>query len=236
MVWPPGSTGAGLADFLLGDVQTWSATNQSVSYARLKSPQLFVQDDYKVKPNLTINLGLRYTATTGFTEIHNSIGGFDPNIPLVYPCPSTQFTDCSFSGQLGSMWFGGQDNRNSLQKPIYNIFLPRVGFAWQILPNTVVRGGFGMYSYNFSQDDYGNGMGAGSLSTSTGSASDPNAGTGPKPLIYLNSPASVANSVLNYVVGSPSARSLTRTSTWPLRRIKPMFPIMFRRAVSTNGS
>jgi hypothetical protein len=64
-----------------------------------------------------------------------------------------------------------------------------------------------MYSYNFSQDVYGGGLGAGSIFTSTGSASDPNAGTGPKPLIYLSSPASVANSVLNYVVGSPQART-----------------------------
>jgi hypothetical protein len=200
-------TGTGLADFLLGDVQSWSATNQAVSYARLKSPQLFVQDDFKVKPNLTINLGLRYTATTGFTEIHNSIGGFDPNKTLTYPCPSAQFTDCSYEGSLGSMWFAGQDNRNSAQKPIYNIFLPRVGFAWMFMPNTVLRGGFGMYSYNFSQDDYGGGIGAGSLATSTGSASDPFAGTGPNPLISLSSPASVANSVLNYVVGSPNART-----------------------------
>ena len=200
-------TGSSLADFLLGDVQSWSATNQAVSYARLKSPQLFVQDDYKVKPNLTINLGLRYTATTGFTEIHNSIGGFDPNIPLTYPCPSPQFSNCAFEGQLGSMWFAGQDNRNSSQKPIYNIFLPRVGFAWTFMPNTVLRGGFGMYSYNFSQDDYGAGIGAGSLATNSGSATDPNHGTGPTPLIFLSSPASVANSVLNYVVGSPNSRT-----------------------------
>jgi hypothetical protein len=201
-----GTTGAGLADFLLGDVQTWSATNQAVSYARLKSPQLFVQDDYKVKSNLTINLGLRYTATTGFTEIHNSIGGFDPNIPLTYPCPTATVTNCSYEGSLGSMWFAGQNNRTSSQKPIYDIFLPRVGFAWSFMPNTVLRGGFGMYSYNFSQDDYGAGIGAGSLYTNTGSASDPNAGTGPAPLIYLSSSAAAANSVLNYVIGSPSAR------------------------------
>src|SRR5271155_5088805 len=202
-----GTTGTGFADFLLGDVQSWSATNQAVSYARLKSPQLFVQDDYKVKPNLPINLGLRYTATTGFTEIHNSLGGFDPNIPLTYPCPSAQFTNCSFEGSLGSMWFAPQDSRNSSQQPIYNIFLPRVGAAWSFMPNTVLRGGFGMYSYNFSQDVYGAGIGAGSLSTSTGSASDPLAGTGPTPLIYLSSPLSVANSVLNYVVGSPTSRT-----------------------------
>ena len=202
----PGSTGTGLADFLLGDVQSWSATNQAVSYARLKSPQLFIQDDYKLKPNLTINLGLRYTATTGFTEIHNAIGGFDPTKPLAYPCPSAQFTNCSFEGDPGSMWFAGQDNRSSSQKPIYNIFLPRVGFAWTFMHNTVLRGGFGMYSYNFSQDVYGAGIGSGSIATNSGSATDPFQGTGPNPLIYLSSSSSVADSVLNYVVGSPQAR------------------------------
>jgi hypothetical protein len=201
-----GTTGTGLADFLLGEVQQWSATNQAVSYARLKSPQLFVQDDFKVKSNLTINLGLRYTATTGFTEIHNSIGGFDPNLTLNYPCPTATVTNCSYNGSLGSMWFAGQDNRTSAQKPIYDIFLPRVGFAWSFMPNTVLRAGFGMYSYNFSQDVYGAGIGAGSVYTSTGNASDKNQGTGPNPLIFLSSPASVANSVLNYVVGSPQSR------------------------------
>ncbi len=177
-----GGGGAGLADFLLGDVQNWSATNQAVSYARLKSPQFFVQDDFKVRPNLTVNLGLRYVATTGFSEIHNSIGGFDPNVPLVYPCPSAQFTDCSHEGSLGSMWFAGQDNRTSSQKPIYNIFLPRVGFAWSFMNNTVLRGGFGMYSYNFSQDVYGGGIGAGSVNTNSGNYNDVNAGTGQAPL------------------------------------------------------
>jgi hypothetical protein len=201
-----GTTGAGLADFLLGDVQQWSATNQAVSYARLKSPQLFVQDDFKLKPNFTLNLGLRYVATTGFSEINNAIGGFDPNITLTYPCPTALFTDCSHEGSLGSMWFAGQDNRNTLEKPIYNIFLPRVGFAWSFMPNTVLRGGFGMYSYNFSQDSYGQGLGSGSVNTSTGNATDVNQGTGPNPLIALSSPASVADSVLGYVVGSPSAR------------------------------
>lgn len=200
-----GGGGAGLADFLLGDVQNWSATNQAVSYARLKSPQAFVQDDFKVRPNLTVNLGLRYVATTGFTEINNAIGGFDPNVPLVYPCPSAQFTDCSHEGSLGSMWFAGQDNRTSSQKPIYNIFLPRVGFAWSFMNNTVLRSGFGMYSYNFSQDVYGGGIGSGSVNTNSGNYNDVNAGTGQAPLT-LSSPDAVAEPLLNYVVGSPSAR------------------------------
>jgi hypothetical protein len=187
-------TGAGLADFLLGDVENWGATNQSTSYARLKSPQAFVQDDIKLRPNFTLNLGLRYVGTTGFSETKNSLGGFDPN--LINPS----------NGTLGSMWFAGQDNRNTLQKGVWDIFLPRVGFAWSIRPNTVIRGGFGMYSYNFSQDTYGNGIGTGALTTSTGNTTDPNAGTGPTPLINLDASAATANSVLTYVVGSPAAR------------------------------
>ncbi len=188
--------GAGLADFLLGDVFHWTATNQSVTYMRIKSPQLFVQDDYKLRPNLTVNLGLRYEATTGMSELHNAIGGFDPN--LVNPV----------NGALGSMWFGGQIDRTTLQKPIYDIFLPRIGFAWSPTKfrNTTVRAGFGLYSYNFSEDTYGQGLGAGSLGTSKGDVTDVNNGTGPNPLISLSASAATAGPILNYIVGSPASR------------------------------
>jgi len=209
---PSGSTtcvpgGASFADFLLGDVNHWSATNQAVTYMRIKSPQLFVQDDYKLRPNLTINLGLRYEATTGMSELHNAIGGFDPN--LVNP----------FNGALGSMWFGGQIGRTTLQKPIYNIFLPRIGVAWSpsMFRNTTVRAGFGMYSYNFSEDTYGQGLGAGSTGTSHGDVTDVNTGTGPNPLISLSASAATAGPILNYVVGSPAARQ-------PLTYITPASP------------
>jgi len=199
--------GASFADFLLGDVHSWSATNQAVTYMRLKSPQLFVQDDFKFRPNLTINLGLRYVATTGMSELHNALGGFDPNLPN------------PFDGTLGSPWFAGQNNRNTLQKPIYNIFLPRVGFAWSpgFWHDTTIRGGFGMYSYNFSEDTYGQGLGAGSIGTNKGDATDINDGTGPNPLISLSADAATAGPILNYVVGSPAARQ-------PLTYITPGSP------------
>ena len=207
---PANSTGAGLADFLLGDVQNWQAKNQSTSYQRLKSPQLFVQDDFKLRPNLTLNLGLRYVATTGFTEVNNSLGGFDPNLTLVCSVDS-QGTPCgAANGSLGSLWFAPQDNRNSLQKPVRDIFLPRIGFAWSLNNDTVVRAGFGMYTYNFSQDVYGNGAGFGALSTSQGNSTDPNSGSGPNPLVSLSATAAAAAPVLNYVVGSPNAKNVSQ--------------------------
>jgi len=203
-------TGAPLADFILGDVQNWDATNQATSYNRLKSPQLFAQDDFKIRPNLTLNLGLRYTATTGFKEKYNAIGGFDPNKTLVCSVDSQGNPCGAANGSLGSLWFAPQDGRDSLQKPVRNIFLPRVGFAWSIRNDTVIRGGFGMYSYNYSQDDYGNGIGFGALTTSKGTAADPLNGLGPNPLVSLSASASDANKVLNYVVGSPTAKNVSQ--------------------------
>jgi Carboxypeptidase regulatory-like domain len=209
---PAGSTtctpgGASFADFLLGDVEHWQATNQSVTYMRIKDPQVFVQDDFKVKPNLTVNLGLRYEATTGMSELHNAIGGFDPTLTN------------AFDGSKGSMWFGGQVGRTTLQQPIHNIFLPRIGFSWApgMFKNTTVRGGFGMYAYNFSEDTYGQGLGAGSVGTNTGNATDTNSGTGPNPLISLSASSATADPILNYVTGSPAARN-------PLTYVTPAHP------------
>jgi Carboxypeptidase regulatory-like domain len=197
-------TGAGLADFLLGDVQKWNATNTSIQYGRLKSPQLFVQDDFKLRPNLTINLGLRYVATTGITEKFNSIGGFDPNTTLVCTVDQNGTPCGSANGSLGSMWFAPQNNRTSLQKPVRDIFLPRVGFAWSITNDTVIRGGFGMYSYNFSDDDYGNGLGLGAPDQFSGSFSDKNGGTG-LPALALSATAAQADPLLSYVGGTKVA-------------------------------
>lgn len=212
------TTGASLADFLLGDVQNWGANNALKSYARIKSPQAFVQDDWKIRPNLTVNLGLRYTGTTGFSEINNNVADFDPNLQLVYPCPTAQNPSCQFEGSLGSIWFAGQDGRTDLQKPDWAIFLPRLGVAWSFMPNTVLRAGFGMYAYNFSEDTYtlnsgGYGeMGLGAPTTSTGTYNDGSANSDIGSPFVLSSPAAVANPFLNYVSGSRNPATYLITS------------------------
>jgi Carboxypeptidase regulatory-like domain len=158
-------SGYGYADFLLGEVESWSANNQPVSGARQFSPQMFVQDDYKLRTNLTLNLGLRYQIQSGWSEVHGYEGTFDPTLPN------------SATGTLGAMWFVGDNGRNQLQKNVYDIFLPRVGFSYSPNGTTVVRGGFGIYSYNWSADSNGSGVGFGS--NSYGSISDQTNGLTP---------------------------------------------------------
>lgn len=142
---PSGSGGLGYADFLLGDVANWSASNTPIVGFREKVPQFFVQDDFKVTPTLTLNLGLRYQIQQGWHEVANRIGDFDPTI--INPATNT----------LGAMWFGGQNGRTNLENTIYDIFLPRVGFAWSPKSNWVFRGGFGIYDGPWSLDTYSGG-------------------------------------------------------------------------------
>jgi hypothetical protein len=85
---------------------------------------LYAKDDYRVLPNLTLNLGLRYEMASVPTEKYNQLS----NLPsLTAAAPS-----------LGSPYF---------QNPTLRDFSPRVGFAWDPGKNgkTAVRGGFGIY-------------------------------------------------------------------------------------------
>jgi hypothetical protein len=164
--------GSAYADFLLGDVNSWGATNQPESGMRNKSPQFFVQDDIKLRPNFTVNLGLRYEYQGGWSEVQNHIGSFDPT--LTNPVTNTP----------GAIWFAGETSRTRLMKSVNNVFLPRVGFAWNPgSGSTVVRGGFGIYAFAFSLDNYGQGVGLGN--NSTGNASD---GVGITPITTLSGP------------------------------------------------
>jgi hypothetical protein len=157
---PVAGTGMEYADFLLGYAQSWNAGVTPEYGARLKSPQFFVQDDFKVRPNLTLNLGLRYQINHGWNEVSGNEAAFDPNVNN--PATNTP----------GAYWFGSThaNGRTALQSNVYNTFLPRVGFSWAMRPNMTVRGGFGLYAYNWSLDTYGGGMG-GSFGNS-GSFSD----------------------------------------------------------------
>jgi hypothetical protein len=141
---PVPNTGLEYADFLLGLSQSWSASFSPEFGGRLKSPQAFVQDDLKLRPNLTLNLGLRYQINHGWNEVHGNEASFDPTV--TNPATST----------LGAYWYGTThaNGRTSVQANVFNDFMPRVGFSWSPDAKTTVRGGFGLFSYNWSLDTY----------------------------------------------------------------------------------
>jgi Carboxypeptidase regulatory-like domain len=143
------TTGLGYADFLLGQAQNWNAFVAPEYGPRAKNPQMFVQDDFKIRPNLTLNLGLRYQIEQGWKEVKNNISAFDPTVVN----PET--------GTDGALWYAAThaNGRRSLQASVFSTVLPRVGFAWQPRRNTTVRGGFGLFAYRWSLDTYGTGMG-----------------------------------------------------------------------------
>jgi hypothetical protein len=160
----PDGTGNGFADFLLGQANTWNDSWALKTYARLKNVQAFGQDDYKVRRNLTLNLGVRYYIPLGWSEKKNNMGGFDPNI--MNPATNT----------LGAMWYGPTDNgssRTRVENTIFNGVGPRIGFAYSPRENWSVRGGYGIFDQNLDIGNYNSGIGVatnpnGSASTTDG--------------------------------------------------------------------
>jgi hypothetical protein len=178
------ASGNAFADFLLGDMQNWSAGVTPEFAGRQKAPQVFVQDDWKIRSNLTVNLGLRYQIMEGWSDAKKNQRTFDPLI-----------TNAA-TGTLGAMWYAanGDHGRTQLQNNVYSTFLPRVGFAWQVHPDMVVRGGYGLYAYLWSLDTYGSGEG--SAFGSSGSITDTTNGLTPIGSL------SAANPQLTYVAAN----------------------------------
>ena len=201
--------GMAYADFLLGQMASWGANETPEFGARTKSPQLFAQDDWKVRPNLTVNLGLRWQGHTGWSEVHGNESVFDPTVTN----PA--------NGTPGAIWyaFNETNGRNQLIAPQYNLWYPRVGFSYQPLPNTVIRGGVGVYADTLSNDQYGGGMG-GAFGSSGGTGDITN---GICPVAQMNSDGStpdmadpgcgVVTNGTNFNTLTPNASYLTAPTT-----------------------
>ncbi len=126
-------TGFDLADFLLGLPQQNSVQFGDNNYHfRGNSWDLFVQDEWKIRGNLTLNLGLRYEYVSPFSEVNGRIANLALN-------PSFTTATPVLAGQDGFP--------TTLVRPDRNNFAPRLGIAWKALPKTVFRAGYGI-NYN----------------------------------------------------------------------------------------
>jgi hypothetical protein len=131
-------TGNSLGDFLLGDASSFSASTTPVLDWRQEAYSGFVQDDYKVTRNLTVNAGVRYEYTTPYygAGAHRNIN-FDTTTGTLIPAT---------------------DADKYLVDPDRNNFGPRLGVAYQAMPDRLVlRGGFGVF---YSLEDF---LGSGAM-------------------------------------------------------------------------
>jgi hypothetical protein len=131
-------TGNALADFLAGTPINVLLTNAGVVEQRRYMYSFFAQDDWRITPKLTVNLGVRYDFGSPSYEKNNKLANFNPTVALA----ATDQTQALASLNLASS--GSLENR-ALVKPDYNNFAPRFGFAYSPTEKLVIRGGYGMY-------------------------------------------------------------------------------------------
>ncbi len=135
------NSGFDFADFLLGLPQLTSVQFGNNNYHfRGNSWDLFAQDEWRVRGNLTLNLGVRYEYISPFSELNDRIVNLDLPVSFTSPPVPVQV------GQSGP--YNGQFPV-TLVRPDRNNVAPRLGLAWKPLRNTVVRAGYGI-NYNTS--------------------------------------------------------------------------------------
>ncbi len=144
-----GGSGFGVATLLLGAPTGGQFSLDPSLAASQKYCAWYVQDDWKLRRNVTLNLGIRWEYQSPWTDRYNQLAYFDPD-----------FTD-PLTKQKGLLRFTGRDgNPRQQSNPDKNNFAPRVGLAWQFAPAFVFRAGYGIF---FSPGSGGIGAGASDL-------------------------------------------------------------------------
>ncbi len=147
--------GGGLASFLLG-VPTGGGVLRPTTFADQSNVwALFVQDDWKVTRKLTLTFGMRYEMEGPLTERWNrSVRGFDPTASLAISAaaqaayaknPTPEVAASQFKVQGGLQFAGVNGQSNNLWDTDKNNFMPRIGVAYNIVPKTVLRAGYGIF-------------------------------------------------------------------------------------------
>ncbi len=146
------TAGHGVAAFLMG-LPTGGTFSDDPSMATSQRYYAwYLNDDWRVLRTLTLNIGLRWEYQTPWTDRFDQLGFFDPD-----------FTD-PLTKQKGLLRFTGRDGNSRYQSnPDRNNYSPRIGLSWQVLANTVVRAGYGLFYYPGS-----GGVGAGASDLGSG--------------------------------------------------------------------
>lgn len=154
------------AAFLLGATGSTSLQRQTTIAFTQPYHAFYVQDDWRIFPQLTLNLGVRYDIEFGFRERYNRWADFNP----ASTNPISAQAGIAFTG--GAQYLGANGNPNRTWKTSYKDVAPRVGFSWNPYANTVVRGGYGILYLPTSERGFGSGTLGFSVSTSINNPSN----------------------------------------------------------------
>jgi hypothetical protein len=143
-------TGSGFATFMVGAVGSANIATYLGYSMEGRTGSAFLQDDWKITPRLTLNLGLRYQYQSPPAERHDGQSNFNPN------ARNPQ------NGLMGRMEYAGLDYGRTPWQSDKNNLGPRIGFAYDLLGHqrTILRGGYGMFMpTNFYVEFYGSNAG-----------------------------------------------------------------------------
>ncbi|MGA8161455.1 MAG: TonB-dependent receptor [Acidobacteriaceae bacterium] len=126
------------ADFLFGTPKSIALANYFVAHLRQTMDSAYAQDDWKVMPKLTLNLGLRWEYGSPYSEWKNYISNWDPVSQTVLTIAPGAVTGNGITVVNPSGVYG-----STLVNPDLHDYMPRIGFAYEVTPKTSLRGGFG---------------------------------------------------------------------------------------------
>ncbi|NOT64131.1 MAG: TonB-dependent receptor, partial [Acidobacteria bacterium] len=122
-----------LSDFFFGARNQYEFANLLVVKMQRRLHYAYAQDDFKLNSKLALNLGVRYEYASPYTEASNRLSNFDPATKTIIQAKD------------------GSAYARALVDPDRNNWAPRLGFAYNLMDKTVVRGGYGIGYVHFNR-------------------------------------------------------------------------------------
>ena len=148
------------ADFLFGTPSAYSLSTYWITHLHQNMQSLYVQDDWKLSPKLTLNLGVRWEYGSPYSERNGYLSNFNPatgTMLTLDPGYTTSAATCGGTTACISHYSGGGGvYGKTLVHPDLVDYAPRLGFAYAATPSIAVRGGFGMSYVHYYRAGSGN--------------------------------------------------------------------------------